>query len=72
MYTANEKITNNIEKLPENIKEAIDIAKNSEFIKNTIGEEVLSKYICLKEEEYNQYISSENKEEIKKMYFECI
>ncbi len=72
LYTANEKITNNIEKLPENIKEAIDIAKNSEFIKNTIGEEVLSKYICLKEEEYNQYISSENKEEIKKMYFECI
>lgn len=72
LYTVDKRIIENIEKLPENLGEAIDIAKASKFVKDTIGEEVLIKYVNLKEEEYNQYINSENKEQLKKIYFEYI
>lgn len=72
LYVASEKILENIGKLPENLKEAIDVAETSKFIGNTIGQEVLNKYINLKKEEYNQYIVSENKEQLKRSYFEYI
>ena len=72
LYTASNDILKNIETLPENLEEALNIAKNSEFIKEIIGEEVLKRYIELKEIEIKEYLNASDKEMIKRKYFEYI
>lgn len=72
LYTTSDEVLNNIEKLPESLEEAINIAKNSEFIKDIIGEEVLKRYIELKEIEIKEYLNASDKEMIKRKYFEYI
>lgn len=44
-----------IERLPISLKAALVRAKNSEFIKNLLGEEFSARYIRAKEAEYNEY-----------------
>ena len=58
--------------LPESLQEALDIAKESEFIKSVIGSEVLNKYVELKQTEVDRYNKAIEKENIKRMYFEYI
>lgn len=72
LYTASNDILKNIETLPENLEEALNIAKNSEFIKEIIGEEVLKRYIELKEIELKENLNAVDKEMIKRKYFEYI
>ena len=72
LYTTSDEVLNNIEKLPESLEEAINIAKNSEFIKDIIGEEVLKRYIELKEIEIKEYLNASDKEMIKRKYSEYI
>lgn len=72
LYTTSDEVLNNIEKLPKSLEEAINIAKNSEFIKDIIGEEVLKRYIELKEIEIKEYLNASDKEMIKRKYFEYI
>lgn len=72
LYTASDEILKNIDKLPENLEEALSIAKNSQFIKNIIGEELLEKYIELKESEIRENLNADDKEKIKRKYFEYI
>lgn len=72
LYIVNEKILNNIDSLPENLEEALNIAKNSDFIKSVIGSDILERYISLKQYEINEYTKSNNKEELKRKYFEYI
>ena len=72
LYTVSDDILKNIDKLPENLEEALSIAKNSEFIKNIIGEEVLERYIELKESEIRENLNADYKENIKRKYFEYI
>lgn len=72
LYTASDDILKNIDKLPESLNEALNIAKNSEFIKKIIGDEMLDKYIKLKEEELSYYLKAKDKEFIKRKYFEYI
>ena len=72
LYTASNDILKNIETLPENLEEALNIAKNSEFIKEIIGEEVLKRYIELKEIELKENLNAADKEMIKRKYFEYI
>lgn len=59
--------------LPQNLKEALDIASRSIFVKNILGEEMLEKYFEIKLREWNQYIQSSDKENIEKqMYFHIL
>ena len=61
-----------IEVLPESLQEALDIAKESEFIKSVIGSEFLNRYVELKQTEVDRYNKAIEKENIKRMYFEYI
>ena len=72
IYTASEEILSNIDTLPESLEEALNIAKNSEFIKEIIGEEVLDRYIELKEIELRENLNANDKEMVKRKYFEYI
>lgn len=62
LYTLDEEKLKDIEVLPETLEEALDIAKNSEFIRSIIGSDVLDRYIELKEIEADQYNKSIEKE----------
>ena len=72
LYTASEATLRNIDRLPESLEEALDIAKNSDFIKSIIGSDILERYISLKKYEIDKYIESNNKEKLKRKYFEYI
>ena len=72
LYTAGDDILKNIDTLPESLEEALSIAKNSKFIKEIIGQEVLDRYIELKENEIREYLNADDKELIKRKYFEYI
>ena len=72
LYTASEEILSNIDTLPESLEEALNIAKNSEFIKDIIGQEVLDRYIEIKEKELREILNAEDKEMVKRKYFEYI
>jgi len=51
LYTADESITKALVSLPEGLDEAIMLAENSHFVRNVLGEELLTKYITLKKAE---------------------
>ena len=72
LYCASSEILDSMDKLPENLEEALNIAKNSEFIKSVLGEELVNKYIQVKELEVIEYNNSVNKENIIRRYFECV
>ena len=72
LYTASDEILKNIDTLPESLEEALSIAKNSDFIKEIIGQEVLDRYIELKESELRENLNADDKEMIKRKYFEYI
>lgn len=72
LYTASDEILKNIDTLPESLEEALSIAKNSDFIKEIIGQEVLDRYIELKESELRENLNADDKEIIKRKYFEYI
>lgn len=50
-----------IDALPENLNEAISLAKNSEFIRRTLPKATLSRYLDAKYDEYNRYQRVSNK-----------
>ena len=66
LYTASDEILKNIDTLPESLEEALSIAKNSDFIKEIIGQEVLDRYIELKESELRENLNADDKEIIKR------
>ena len=49
-------------RLPENLDAAVDYAKNSDFLKSVLPENILSTYIEQKKAEYDGYVSSDDKE----------
>ena len=65
LYILGEEKLKDIEVLPESLQEALDIAKESEFIKSVIGSEVLNKYVELKQIEVDRYNKAIEKEKIK-------
>ncbi|HHV29258.1 type I glutamate--ammonia ligase [Acetivibrio mesophilus] len=73
LYNSNGDELRNIKALPENLKQALDIASKSSFVKSILGEEMLGKYLEIKFEEWERYFESEDKESIEKqMYFRRI
>lgn len=45
LYTADKSITEHLEQLPTDLNNAIQLAKNSDFVKSVIGKELLAEYI---------------------------
>lgn len=61
LYTAPEHITNQLIRLPGSLDEAIGLARGSAFASRVLGEELLQKYIALKESEAAAYAAAVDK-----------
>ena len=48
LYAADESITGKLPRLPENLGYALKLAGKSDFLKNTLNEQILENYIRLK------------------------
>lgn len=55
-----------VKKLPISLNEAVRIAKQSEFIKDLLGENLASRYFEAKEQEYDEYRKTINQWELEK------
>lgn len=64
--TEKEREALGVKKLPISLNEAVRIAKQSNFIRRLLGEELASRYFEAKEEEYNEYRMTINQWEIEK------
>ena len=64
--TATELESNNIDTLPSTLKEAIEVMKESNLIKSTLGEEVFNSYLREKTQEWKSYNQTVHDWEIKK------
>ena len=62
LYKADSKITDSLSVLPESLTSAITMAKNSDFVENIIGKDVLSRFLTAKEQENSEFSESGNKE----------
>ena len=60
LYT-DETVTKTLTPLPDSLEKALIIAKDGEFVKSVVGEELLQKYISIKEAEINEYNSAKDK-----------
>lgn len=62
-----------LETLPQSLADAIALAKNSSFVKQVMGAELLGKYIAIKEEELAQFEQAEDKNEFyREQYFKSV
>jgi len=50
-----EKVSRGIESLPGNLKEALDLMKESDFMKNVLGEHTFNSFLKAKNAEWNDY-----------------
>lgn len=63
----------NLRTLPENLKDALDILSQSNFVKDILKEEMINKYLAIKLNEWEKYYKAADKEELeKRMYFKTI
>lgn len=59
--------------LPENLKEALDILWQSDFVRGILKEEMINKYLAIKLNEWEKYKMDAAKDDIEKqMYFKII
>ena len=73
LYNADESITKKLAVLPDSLDKAIAIAENSDFIKNTVGEELFYKYLAIKKMEANDFNAAKDKNKFyKEQYFKSI
>jgi glutamine synthetase len=61
LYTADESITGRLTELPNSLEQAVRLAENSTFVRAVIGEELLAKYIALKNEEVAAFAAAGDK-----------
>ncbi len=62
LYTAGSDVTNNLAALPQNLGEAIQLAKNSNFVKEHLGEELLARFVELKQQESADFEGAADKQ----------
>jgi len=55
LYNADESVIGTLPRLPENLGHALKLAEKSDFLKNTLGEEVVESFIRLKNVELQTY-----------------
>jgi len=62
-----------LECLPQNLETAVNYAKDSDFLKNVLPENILSTYIENKKIEYDKYVKARVKEQYERdLYFGSI
>lgn len=73
LYKADESIIRNLVILPDTLDKAIELAKNSNFIRNVIKDELLLKYLSIKEEEASEAEQARDKDDFyREKYFTII
>ena len=73
LYTANQSITEGLTRLPENLHQAIHLAKQSELVQKAVGEELLLKHIAVKMEEADAFALAKDKQTFyREWYFDLI
>ena len=73
LYTAGKDITDRLEPLPKSLAESIELAKNSDFVKAIVGEEMLNRYFAIKDEEVSEFDKAKDKQKLhKEKYFNVI
>ena len=73
LYAAEEKLTQNLVRLPKNLEQALDLAQNCDFIENLVGKDLLSKYIAVKREEAKAFGAAADKAKFyKDKYFDVV
>lgn len=63
LYRADESVTDSLERLPDSLEEALKLAAESEFVRDTLGEKVVERYIQLKQQELQELNRAVNKRE---------
>lgn len=61
LYTADESITGELQRLPENLGEALELAKKSEFVRTVLNEQIVERFVNLKNGEFESYNRAEDK-----------
>jgi len=73
LYSADESVLKPLTPLPTSLDDAIALARNSDFVKNVVGEELFAKYIAIKKAEAADFAASEDKAGFyKERYFNSI
>ena len=61
LYTVAQNVTNDLIQLPNNLQNAVNLTRGSGFVKSVLGEELLAKYLIIKEEEANAFKTAKDK-----------
>lgn len=61
IYNSTDEELKGLHSLPQSLKEAIEYAENSVFVKNTLGQSMLNKYIHIKKKENTEFQAAQNK-----------
>ena len=73
LYTAGEGVVKDLALLPDSLEKSICLARYSALVKNIIGEELLAKYLAVKETEAANFAAAEDKEAFyREKYFNYI
>ena len=73
LYTAGEGVVKDLALLPDSLEKSICLARDSALVKNVIGEELLAKYLAVKETEAADFAAAEDKEAFyREKYFNYI
>jgi glutamine synthetase len=73
MYKPSKDKLENIRVLPDNLKHALNILSQSDFVSNILPQEMVSKYLEIKLAEWSKYTQSTDKADIdKQMYFRIV
>lgn len=73
LYTAGEGVVKDLALLPDSLEKSICLARYSALVKNIIGEELLAKYLAVKETEAADFAAAEDKEAFyREKYFNYI
>ena len=73
LYTADESITKRLVSLPNNLGQAVYMARNSVFVKNVLGKELCEKYFSYKEAEIDTFTAADDKAAFfKETYFNVV
>lgn len=62
LHTAGDDVLSELSFLPQSLDKALKLAKNSTFIKNILGDTLLSRYVGIKEAEVSEFTGAHNKE----------
>jgi len=70
LFAADESVTQDLKLLPDSLEKAVQLAENSDFVKNVTGDELLSRYLFIKKAEAADFAEAVNKTEFyKRRYF---